>query len=100
MRDGIEKKREEKIEKKEQKIKRGRETEGDGVDRKITLVPGRNIPGTNIHICTGWIPGTNGGFHPLQMPVFLVVYGTLSLSTESDMLCEGMQSLNMSKLGP
>jgi hypothetical protein len=94
------KRKEKKKEKKEQKIKRGSETAGDGVDRKITLVPGRNIPGTNIHICTGWIPGTNGGYHPVQMPVFLVVYGTLSLSTESDMLCEGMQSLNMSKLGP
>jgi hypothetical protein len=58
------------------------------VDR--IFVPGRISPCTNVHICTGWggipctnvtshlylmvctgwIPGTNEGYHPVQMPVF------------------------------
>jgi hypothetical protein len=60
----MEYKRKEKKNRKERTKNKKRKRNGARHDRKITLVPGRNIPGTNIHICTGWITRYKWGLAP------------------------------------
>jgi hypothetical protein len=78
-------------EKKRKERKRGREQQQTKVTRESHLYRGVTppvqmwafvpveIPNTNIIsrlyrlLCTGWIPGTNESYQPVQMPVFPVV---------------------------